>query len=742
MTLALVVFLAAVSGAASDAAAPDVEDVIVTARKRAERVLDVPETVTVLSARSLAQRDIRTVSDVAAEIPNLGLAYGNAATAIGDARTISIRGVSGPNTTALYLDQTPIPASLDPQLVDLDRVEVLKGPQGTIYGESSMGGAVKLITRAPDPGRRSFTVSGEAGGTQNGGRPDLGLEGIANLPLGSQAAFRFGGFLRQEAGYLARAFPDPADPARQEIRGDQGAKTSYGGSAALLFTPGEGLQVTLRALYQGLDYHGFPASFAPLPSFEPVRTLARPFDIQPRVTDRWVLPALEVTYQGRGWQLVSSTSGFGRRIGEVEDSTTGTAQFLDSIGAPLPAQPFVWQSDRRRSQVSHETRLLFGEAGAGISGVAGLYASKAWDDFRIFAVHGNGLAASGAWPDDLLWSSDITGSQQDLAAFGQVDVPLAPPVTLTLGLRQYWLSQTYRLAADGFLNGGLTDGPPGRNSAEGLSPKVALAIRPGEDDLIFASAGKGFRAGGSGQAVIPQCDASLQMLGLTRDAARHYEPDSLWSYEVGAKTAIPDHALQASATAFHIDWQNIQQSVFLPSCAFIITTNAGAAVIDGGELEISGSPVAGLELRFSAGYQDARITRPGATAQPVGSRVYQTPRWTLSGSGYYERPLAGPFSAFAGLDASYVGDSLSNNGGGTLVLTRPAYALVNARLGVRWPDMEVALSLRNLGDARPNLGDIGYLGYGQRDPVSPDLPMPQVVTLPPTSVSLQIRYAL
>lgn len=719
-----------------------VAPLIVTARKRPEAVLETPQSISVFGGEALDAWNMTSVVDLATKVPNLSFAYGNGATAIGDARTIAIRGVSGPNTTAIYIDQTPVPGSIDPRLVDLERVEVLRGPQGTLYGESSLGGNVRFISRSPSFDRSELSLGGEAGVTRDGGRPDLGFQVTGNSPFGDgRFAVRGIGFYDQTAGYLSRSFPDPAAAGRQKVVDDQGAQRSYGVSLSAKGRLTPQLDVMVRLIAQQQDDHGFPATFAPLPGFRPQPNLQRAFDIQPRVSDGWALPSMEVTYRGEGWRLESSTSYFERRIREREDSTVGTAQFLALIGAPLLDQPYVWNGVRKRRQWSHESRVAFGE-GRDFSGVVGLFHAEGHDTFLIPPIFGRGLQASGAWPYDLLWTSDIRLSQTDTALFGELYYSPQPRLHLTLGLRQYWLAQSYHLRADGFLDGGLTDDLPGKNREKGLSPKIAVAYDLTAKSQVYASASKGFRAGGSGQAVIPQCEPSLTAIGLTSEAARRYGSDTVWSYEIGAKAQLRDAGVQVTAAAFHLDWRNIQQSVFLPSCAFIITANAGAAVTDGGELELSGQLSPHLGFRAGVGYQDAHITQPGASGQAAGARVYQTARWTWSAAGLYRRPITGSLDGLASLDISYVGDSVSNNSGGGLTLVRRPYALINARVGVSWGRSELTLNVRNLTNERPNLGDIGYLGYAQRDSLSPDLPNPQVVTIPPTTASIQYRVRL
>jgi outer membrane receptor protein involved in Fe transport len=722
---------------ATDPILADVETVMVTARKQPEALSRVPESITVFTAHTISDLDIRTVTDFATETPNLSFAYGNGSTAIGDARTIAIRGISGANTTGIYIDETPVPNSIDPRLVDLDRIEVLRGPQGTLFGESSLGGNVTFVTQTVALDASSLWAETDAGATSHGGSPDLGAQAVGNLVLSpDEAALRVSGFVDQDAGYMTRTYSAPSNPVAMQSRGNQGAQRAYGASTALRVRLTDNLEFGLRLIAQGLHDEGFPAAFAPLPAFTPISTLDWPFDLQPYVSDRWWLPAATITYRGTSWRIDSATSGFQRRIDELEDSSIGTAQVLTAVGAMVPSQPYAWSAVRKRSQISHETRVTFDGDGF-LTGTFGVFLSSAGDDFVIPPISTRGLAASGAWPTDLIWRSDIRDTQDDAALFGEAYLRLPERLVLTLGVREYWLRQTYHLYADGFLDGGISDGAPGKNAENGLSPKAALSWQADDETELYVSASEGFRAGGSGQAVIPACEASLQQIGLTETSAGKYEPDRVWSYEAGAKSEVDGGRLLLTASAYHLDWSRIQQSVFLPSCAFIITANAGAATSDGGELELASEPVHGLTLRVGVGLENARISKLGDTGQAVGSRVLQVPRVTASFAVSWRHPLGPDMTSFVSTDYGFTGDSLSDNSGAGLTLVRPAYGQLNARIGVDRGGTSLTLSLRNITGARPNLGDIGYIGYEQFDPTGQ--PIPQVATLPPFTVRLELR---
>jgi outer membrane receptor protein involved in Fe transport len=321
------------------------ETVIVSARKREESVADVPESITVFTAATLQDYDIQTFNDYATKTPNVSFSYGGGPTGIADSRTVAIRGITGQNltgtsgATGFYIDDTPVPGSVDPRVLDIDNIEVLKGPQGTLFGESSLGGNVRLITRQPNLTADDYGYMMQAGGTSGAGSADYGANFIGNLVLvPDRLALRIVLFANHDAGYLTRTYPDPSSPAvsdpflnvpRTSVD-DQGQVSSGGGSLTALLRITDNFEAKLRVMFQDTSDHGFPATDAPLPAFEPVYTLNRAFNVQPEASDDWALPSLELKYSGQGWSLISSTSFFYRHTSDIEDSTYGTQQVFSS----------------------------------------------------------------------------------------------------------------------------------------------------------------------------------------------------------------------------------------------------------------------------------------------------------------------------------------------------------------------------------------------------------------------------
>ena len=765
--------------ASATEAGPEVETVIVSARKREESIAEVPTSITAFTAETLKDYNVQSFTDYATKTPNLSFTYGQGPTGFADARTVAIRGITGQNlfgtagATGFYIDDTPVPGSVDPRVVDLASIEVLKGPQGTLFGESSLGGNVRLITRQPDLHASGFGYSVDAGATSGGGSVDGGGSLIANMVLiPGSTALRVVAFANHDAGWITRTYPtDPSSPGGGDpflsvprtSSGDQGANSSAGGSAALLVKPSDNFDITLRVMLQDTKIHGFPTAFAPLPNFTVSSYIVdRAFDVQPYATDSWTLPTLNLKYAGNGWSAVWDNSYFYRHTQDVEDSSYGTQQVLTGptyLLTGVPPQPYLWVGDRFHDQLSSEARLSFDPI-HNISGTFGLYYSNTHTRFTIPPTYSNGLSAPGttscsfgspqfpctvlspAWPNDEIWQQTNPGTEEDKSIFGEVYWKFLDKWTLTLGGRQYWLDQTADYTADGFLNGGPTPSDPQSNSQSGFNPKVALQVQATEEAMVYASASKGFRAGGA-QANFPGC---AQESNIPVNDITHIKSDTLWTYELGTK--IQTQRVLFSATAYDIEWSNLQQQVAL-ECGFYLQVNGNKARIYGGEFEADGRLTPELQFRVGVGIEKSEITDPGNLAlvalngnpgiQP-DTRVSGVPDFTAFVGAVYTHALTTEMQGFVTADYSYTGNSVSLIVGGSgAVDTRPGYGLTNLRFGIDRGQNELSLNFRNLFNAKPNLGDIGYIGYVQLNQAGN--PIPQVATLQPFTTTLQLTHS-
>lgn len=719
---------------------PDAEHITVSARKRHDPLLGVPVTVTRFSASQLEALAVRDFADYATLTPSLSFAYGNgatagdAATAIGNARTIAIRGVAGARTTGFYLDDTPMPGAVDVRVLDLSGIEVLKGPQGTLFGESSLGGNVRLLSNAPDPGGVQQQVQLAGGRVDGSDAWSHNLEVISNLVLRpDSAALRLSAYADHDAGYLQRSYQsDPFDAASPRITVDnQAARTRQGGAMSTRLLLSDAMTLDARLVLQQQHYHGFPASYAPLPAFEPLAEIDHLGNVQPFVRDRWSLPSVTLRYDSDSWHLLSTLSYFDRDTEDLEDSTEGTAQYW---GTTLP-QTFAWTALHRAEQWSHETRLQF-DPTPSLSATVGVFYSDLVADFDIPAIYGQLGSTPG--PSSLLWLSTDRSRHRDLALFSEWYYRLQPALTLTLGARQYWLEQDNDLYFE-ILTTQFRSRSSNRDT--GVNPKLALDYALSAQTRLYVSAAEGFRAGGA--QFNPAgfgCEPDLAELGLTPDQMTRIAADSTRSYELGGKHQWPQSGLLLTGALFRIDWDNIQQQLFLPSCGFYMRGNAGAAEIEGAELELVGRWSATLQLRLGIGYQDARISKGGSTGQQRGERIYQTPEWTGTLAASNSHTLTPNLQAVITGSYSYTGDSVSANSSPDRRLHRTAYELLNLRFALQWQQTELAMQLSNVTNERPNLGDIGYIGYTrfESDGVTP---RPQVATLPPRTVMLQLRHA-
>jgi iron complex outermembrane receptor protein len=731
----------------------ELETITVTAQKRAESEQSVPLSMTAFSGAALQQKDINTFFDYATKVPNL--AFAPTGDGIGTARTVSIRGISGDNVTGFYIDDTPLPDSLDPRVLDIDHIEVLRGPQGTLYGARSMGGVVRIITKEPNLNDFQATVHGGASSTDHTNQPNWTGDGVVNIPLiQDHLALRLSGFYDTEAGYFKRSYcTDPAAAMALACTplaatgittvDNVAAVNTYGGAASLTVKLNDSLTITPRALLQKATYNGFPmADFLsmpgngigyPVPSgpytlptgmIPSSLTQARWFNVPEGGYDAWGLYSIAVHWKTAIGELVSSTAYFDRKVFETEDESDFVYAAITSTAPGGEPQPGGIIEEKNYQRFVQEVRFASDLKGPVQFVVGGFYS-----DFHgrlPFAAYYPpaevpNLDATLGGPNNpdypnLIFAQDFHTDIREPAAFGEVSFQPVEALKLTAGLRWYQV----KISSTGYEEGLATGGGPAiispsvTTTESGVNPKFEADYHITPDQMVYVNVAKGFRPGGLVPIVPPgqagtatDCVAALHQVdpNITIADTRSFKSDSLWNYELGTKTEWLDHRLTFDAAAFYIKWNNIQQEILL-SCGFQYTANAGAAVSKGGEMELHARPAEPLEVSFGVGYQDAKITQRGfESPQQVGSPVYQVPDWTGNGSVSYTTRLTSSWKLVSGADYSYIGRSFSGNNNPSDPRLRPSYRLINARFAFNHGPLEIAIVGKNLADEVANLGD-------------------------------------
>jgi outer membrane receptor protein involved in Fe transport len=766
------VWLAA-SGAAVAAEQPTsqgggLQEVVVTAQKRSESEQTVPMSMTTFSSAALEQKDINEFFDYATKVPNL--AFAPTGDGVGTARTISIRGVSGPNVTGFYIDDTPLPDSLDPRVLDIDHIEVLRGPQGTLYGARSMGGTVRIITRVPDLSQFSATVHGGLSDSARTDRPNYTGDAIVNIPLVQERlALRLAGFYDYEGGYFKRSYcTDPAtagvscfpmSTTGRTTVNNVAAIDTYGGSASLTIKAGEAVTITPRVMVQRAGYNGFPlGDFNALPGDAigfpapsglytlptPLNTndftQARFFNIPEGGTDWWNLYSLTLHWKAGPGELVSASAYFDRRVDENEDQsefvwaaiTSGICYPPNGPGPPPgtpycnPPQPGPIEELKVYQSFVEEVRFASSLSGPLQFVVGGFYSdfhgrvpfASLYPPSEVPNLDNEltgGMPNNSAGIPNLIFAQDYHTDVQEPALFGELSWDITKALKVTGGLRWYQVKTTSFGFEEGLATGNFNTviGPHATEKENGTNPKAEVDYHFTPDRMIYGLASKGFRPGGVVPIVPPgtpntpnDCVAALRAVdpNITLADTRSFKSDSLWNYELGAKTAWLDRRVILNAAAFDIRWPHIQQPILLP-CGFQFITNAGAAEIKGGEMELRARATDRLDVSLGVGYQDAKITELGESPQPVGSPVFNVPDWTGNASLQYTTPVTTAWNLASGVDYSYIGSSFSSSNASDLSRKRPAYRLLDARFALSHGATELALFGKNLTNEVTNLGD-------------------------------------
>ncbi len=713
------------------------QQVVVTAQLVSQPIVEVPESITALTSRDLQDYDIQSFADYATKVPNLNYAFGQGGLTVTQSMTIAIRGISGVNTTGFYIDDTPVPDTINPRVIDVQDIEVLKGPQGTLYGAASMGGNVRLVTVKPDVNSTYGSYTLQGGGTAGGGSPDYGGTGVANLAVvPERLAVQVMGFYQHDAGFLTNTFPSPSGSAESSL-GDQGAVQTYGGSISARWRVSDNFDATLRWLDQTTLYQGLREAYAPLPEFLPVYILPRTVDSPEGAYNKFSLTSLDMKYHRDNVALTSSTSFFYNGADEFENGTEGTVETIQNFyDVTLDDRlPMPYNSPNHLNQFVEEDRVSATLSDAW-SLIGGLYYMRQWGSGGIHNVNVPGLAASGLYPTDLLYNGETWQKQSQAAAFGQVYYQFLKRFKLTLGGRLYRLDQSFDEVANGFFNGGPSDSGQLNSSQSGFSPKVALSYATSKNSNLYASYSTGFRPGGAQIPPPPFCAS-----GATAESELdQYQSDKVDSSELGFKTALQQRGYFTVAL-FQTLWKNMQQTVVLP-CGYGYTGNTGEARIRGGEFEFNGQLVDNLQVRAGIGLQNAVITAQGAGSLKAGERIFQVPKVNGTLGLVYSFPEIRGGRPYLSVDYSYIGNRISQNNTGPAPLQEPGYGIMNSEVGFDRGSWDLGLYLKNVTNAKPNIGDIQQIAFPQSvaGPNGTTVPYLEAAVTPPFQVGIQVTH--
>jgi outer membrane receptor protein involved in Fe transport len=715
----------ALTPAAAAELSAGIEEVVVTATKRELSVQDVPVAMQAFTAETLQNMGADQVDGYYRMVPNFAVVDRGAG-----GKLYSIRGIStglvtqGASTVGVYIDEMPISAAgfqADPRLFDIERVEVLRGPQGTLYGEGSIGGTVRMITPRPDPSAFAGKADVSWQSTADGD-PSYKLNGMLNLPLVSDVlALRVSGLYHDLGGYIDRIdMPNGVTldvgsllglppgvipilgtgplPGRKDIN----SEVISAGRASLLWNASERLTFEASFMTQQLDAAGRNTSVGGVAG---VGELEANFVQAEKVEDDFDLGNLTISYD-LGWaRLFSSTSRYER----TRDVTADTNDLGEAIfpTAKLPGSGTF--TTELQDMTSQELRLSSTGDGP-LSWIAGYFYVDKDNGFEQIIVDDYGVFVGfmqilGLPVTDARQLLDQTGRQEETqhALFGELTYQFTEKLSATVGLRYFDIDQRDTLVNNdiNILGLGLTDGVSETGESDSVM-KFNVNYRASDDVLLWVTASQGFRIGGTNTTPgIP-------------DENRTYGSDTLWNYEVGARTSWYDNRLVLNSALYYIDWSDIQLA--LPLGTAFGTINAGQSRIIGAELELQARPAAGLDLALSAGYNDGELTQdtPGAPAGPnpgfKGDRLPGVPRLNLAASAQYTFPLSsGGLDGFGRADYSYTGDStttfndLSTANGMPSHFNPDDYGLLNLRLGVQNERWSAALFVENATDERAQL---------------------------------------
>jgi len=707
-----------------------IEQVVVTAQKRAEDVQDVPVSVSVVNREQLVGQRIADFDDLSRAIPAVSF---NSVSASEGETNVTIRGVSstsGSATVGLYLDDVSITTknfydyASQPRFSDLQSIEVLRGPQGSLWGASSEGGTIRFIPVEPNMAVFSGEATADVSQTQHGGTNDS-----ANVALNVQIqpgvlAVRGSIYSVKDSGWIDHY-------TQQGALANTGVNSDDATVIHLLakITPNEDLTIKPAFFRQVNNTHDNSAFYTGVGLFEQDKQV-REFG-----QDVMSLGSLSIQNDFHSFEFTSVTGVFHRSVARQEDgtyynSTLFAQAFLDPLYPQNQAQndsiignlasPVAMKTDYR--QLSQEFRISSPEnSKSALKWVAGIYFADQTihnTDFQTIPgintafqqIYGIPMEQSlvqstyGApglqlFPGNIDESDDRTYREKQTAVFGQADYDMRPDWHVGLGARFVKASEDFESTEMGFYQIGNISPYNQSASFTSFTPKATVSHDFDPSNKMYASVGEGFRLGGPTGPIVfgptSVCAGDFAAIGQTSQPTS-FKSDKLWTYEVGSKNVFGDGSISVDSALFYTNWKNIQQQIYLPTCGYYFTSNVGDAGIYGGEVELAAKVSRALRLSVAVSAESATITSSSNTSTvPVGAHLIDVPGLTVTVGESYTAELGSGLKLITRANYAWTGHSYGSYQVGNPNYYNPGYGVLNLNVALMAKSYDVTLYAKN-----------------------------------------------
>ncbi len=703
-------------------------DIVVTAQKREQTLLDVPQSISVVSGAALENQQATSFQDYLNLVPGLQLNQSTPGAGRLILRGLNTGGVA--STVAVYVDETPFGSSSglvnggvlagDFDTFDLDRVEVLRGPQGTLYGANSLGGLLKFVTKAPSTSALEVRTRGIVE-TTKGGDMTYRANAVVNLPLTSTLALRASGFYNKVGGFIdsigtaardgTSALVPPGILQTADVTSNINDFTSYGGRASLLFRPSEVFDVRLTALLQNIRadaptvVESDPDTLRTLYGRPTQSQFADPFtDIDYRVYNG-------VMNYDVGFATLTSSTSYATQKQRFRDDATFNLSGLVQLLLGAPANDFFLDQRTNSRRFTQEVRLASASNDTFEWLIGGYYTNeKGLIDQNFVAVQ-PGTTTPISFPF-ALGTVRFESRYKEYAGFANGTLHLGSRFDIDLGGRYSHNRQIAEQAASGVLAASVPVNNNLRSSDDVFTYAVAPKFKINDRMSLYGRVSKGYRPGGP-NVIAPNAPA---------DTPASFDPDTTTSYEIGFKGETADRTFGLDIAIFHIDWKNIQLLTVVNN--FGVNINGSGATSEGGEFTATFRPAPGFVTSINGAYTNARLDAdaPALVGGLKDDRLPFTPPYSIAVNTDYDWAI-GDAKPFIGGSLRFLSKQNANfdpayraaNGRQREV---PSYVVVDLRAGVNFGRFSIEAFARNLtnDDGKTSTGTLTSSGL----PVSPN----------------------